>query len=533
MAMIRKEDALLLNTPALKGAVLEDVSVNSVQKKIKRGRCDWVDAAHGLGGTVHSVGMRTVRITDQATWTKWKHDPDSIPVYLLQFISTNKGDESDEMKLYSPPERYLPGENFIIQDIDRMGAIFLTTKEGQSDLAFSVKGKHVIGFAESDDYILEDVEQHDNTQYVKDFAPNHLKNVLYPHTSAGSGKSIGEMVHYESQLKSATLFSHKIAQMQIGGGGSVLIWRAADARGAKSIIYVGCGFKTSLGLGVVMEMSPEGVIMKWRELWDQLYFDSNYPCVIQAMYKYDVLETDIERAEPVHHDSILQVFEILPLALAQPQDMFGKGARFVVGAVSVKSAGPISIYGLKQIEGEELLQCLYDQASRTPNMNLSAYLDPLRAAIEDGLQYIAEHKIEQSRKAVSPIEIVLVPGQICMALLHAFTLKSHRKVSYAYNQIAVEFIADDWKAMEQIMNRNAHKTVVPDSGVVVVGAPKFKWMLLPYSKLVLSLKYYKLESHGGSISHIDTSGNGSREFRTRLSDRQICSCCLRKNCVCA
>ena len=171
-----------------------------------------------------------------------------------------------------------------------------------------------------------DVEQHENTQYVKDFAPNHLKHVLYPHTSAGSGKSIGEMVHYESQLKSATLFSHKIAQMQIGGGGSVLIWRAADARGAKSIIYVGCGFKTSLGLGVVMEMSPEGVIMKWRELWDQLYFDSNYPCVIQAMYKYDVLETDIERAEPVHHDSILQVFEILPLALAQPQDMFGKGA---------------------------------------------------------------------------------------------------------------------------------------------------------------------------------------------------------------
>ena len=97
--MIRKEDALLLNTPALKGAVLEDVSVNSVQKKIKKVRCDWLDAAHGLGGTVHSVGMRTVRITDQATWTKWKHDPDSMPVYLLQFISTNKGDESDEMKL--------------------------------------------------------------------------------------------------------------------------------------------------------------------------------------------------------------------------------------------------------------------------------------------------------------------------------------------------------------------------------------------------------------------------------------------------
>ena len=63
--------------------------------------------------------------------------------------------------------RYFAGENFIVEDIDRIGVIFLTTKEGQSDLAFSVKGKNVIGFAESDDYILEDVAQHDNTQYVK------------------------------------------------------------------------------------------------------------------------------------------------------------------------------------------------------------------------------------------------------------------------------------------------------------------------------------------------------------------------------
>ncbi len=68
----------------------------------------------------------------------------------------------------------------------------------------------------------------------------------------------------------------------------------------------------------------------------------------------------VERAEPVGHDSILQVVEILPLALSQLQDMFGKGARFIVGTVSVKSAGPISIYGVKQVEGEDLLQCLYD-----------------------------------------------------------------------------------------------------------------------------------------------------------------------------
>ena len=221
----------------------------------------------------------------------------------------------------------------------------------------------------------------------KDFARDHLKNELYPHTPAGSGKSIGEMVHYESQLKSATLFSHKIAQRQSGGAvTAVLNWSAEVALGVKSIIYIGCGFQTSMGLGVVTEMSQEGVIMKWRELWDQLYFDSNCPCVIQAMNQHDVLETNVERNKPVPHKSILRVFEIMPLALAQPHDMFGKGACFIVGVVRVESAQPISIYGLEQVTGEDLLQCLHDQVSLTPSMNLSAYLDPLRAAIEDGLQ---------------------------------------------------------------------------------------------------------------------------------------------------
>ncbi len=126
-----------------------------------------------------------------------------------------------------------------------------------------------------------------------------------------------------------------------------------------------------------------------------------------------------------------------------------------------------------------------------------------------------------------------------MAILFEFGLKSHRTATYTSNQIAVEYNdAKDpsgkscWKALEKIMLRKAHKTAVPDSGIVVVGAPKFKWMMLPCSKLVLSLKYYKLESPGGSIAHLDTSGNGSREFKSKLSDPDICSVCLRKYCVC-
>ncbi len=63
----------------------------------------WEDAADGLGGTVRAFGMRAVLITDQVIWNQWKSDPASMPVYLLQFISTNKEEESHEMQLYSPP----------------------------------------------------------------------------------------------------------------------------------------------------------------------------------------------------------------------------------------------------------------------------------------------------------------------------------------------------------------------------------------------------------------------------------------------
>ncbi len=76
------------------------------------------------------------------------------------------------------------------------------------------------------------------------------------------------------------------------------------------------------------------------------------------MGNYGVLETNVERLNPIRHDSVHQVLEILPLALAQPHNIFGMGARFIVGAVSVKVSQPISIYGIEKVVGEDLLQCV-------------------------------------------------------------------------------------------------------------------------------------------------------------------------------
>ena len=46
--------------------------------------------------------------------------------------------------------------------------------------------KHVFAFEESDDFILEDVDFHHNTKYVKDFARNQIQVELYPHMPPGS-----------------------------------------------------------------------------------------------------------------------------------------------------------------------------------------------------------------------------------------------------------------------------------------------------------------------------------------------------------
>ena len=60
----------------------------------------------------------TCAFQTQVLWAQWKSDVSSFPMYILKFIATNKGDESDVMKLYSPDVRYYPGSNFIPEEFE-------------------------------------------------------------------------------------------------------------------------------------------------------------------------------------------------------------------------------------------------------------------------------------------------------------------------------------------------------------------------------------------------------------------------------
>ena len=83
-----------------------------------------------------------------------------------------------------------------------------------------------------------------------------------------------------------------------------------------------------------MEMTDTGVITKWRELWNQDYFARTYPQVLKSLRPFFVFETDKERTDHVHPDHIRRVFNVMPAALALPQDMYGQGEVFIVGVVS-------------------------------------------------------------------------------------------------------------------------------------------------------------------------------------------------------
>ena len=78
-----------------------------------------------------------------------------------------------------PPGTILEGENFVIEHIEKEGAVFLENAFG--DLALSVQGNYYIGF-QTNKYVMITAEMEEGTQYVKPFAKDSIRARLHPHT---------------------------------------------------------------------------------------------------------------------------------------------------------------------------------------------------------------------------------------------------------------------------------------------------------------------------------------------------------------
>ena len=498
----------------------------------------WNDASEpSQGGCFFIPGKKLkVRITDEATWIKWKSEGmEHMPGCLLKYLMNEKaiagGEDEVVMDLkFCPEEGYVVGESVTVESIETQGALILTTPQGQSELVFPVIITDVVAFKETD-FILQG-DPYEFQQYLCDLPKNCLRNNVYSYTPLfppGNTKTLGQIVEYNLQLKKPSLLTVQVIRNVLKR--IPLVTVTGQSLGGEFSLSIGMGFQTFDRYGIIMEMSTAGqdtgTITKWRELWDQDHFTRCYPNVLQALRPYSLLETDVLRTDKVQLNFIRRVFKVKPIALLSPQDMNGSGSRFIVGVVSNagNAGGPIVLNGVMAPKGEEVLKMLYDEVILIQKENLEAYLPQLRAGIENGLHAVEDYKPESS-KSPSPFEL-LMPGQLCMSLLYHCTTKSRRKAAFTHNNLTIEYDGD-WRALEPIMGRNARETILSDGCKLVAGQAKFKWMLLPYSRLVVSLSFVKLLSRGGSASHLDTTNAGLREFNSKLNDSKYCKLCLHR-----
>ena len=296
-------------------------------------------------------------------------------------------------------------------------------------------------------------------------------------------------------------------------------------------IFVGMGFRTEDNLlGAVKALDVKGRITRWQELWDQDSINS-FPCTVQAMRRFYVLETDRERQDKIEAYRIASTFLIMPIALVSRQEMYFQGNVCVVGTVKTNNGAAFDLYGLEKVPAEQLLECLHYKTSVFERINLFSFLMPLRAAIDNFIVNSACSRPEDSARDHNTLDLSYsIPGPVCMAVLFAFTVPHSRVSDFSKNCLTVSF-PDDWFSLEKIMGRNAHMTQVPALGgnFFEAGGPKFKMMILPVSKIVMTLRYAKLLSQGASGAVLNNEGSASaaREFNARLREPWLCYLCLR------
>lgn len=283
----------------------------------------WNDSPTGHGGTLYFVDRMKLHIKDQETWEKWKTDADrNVPQYcILNYLYQSTG---DDMELKCPDERYKVGETVIVENISTDGARILVTKEMQAEFAFAATLIDVVAFSQTD-FIMQG-SPYEGTHYCYDLPKNYLKNMLYPFVPPipqGNTKCIGDMAVYNPELKAATLYTANVIRAKKETRSPFNTIYVTGLTGGLSI-HVGKGFETTGMLGIAMEVSDTGVITQWRELWNQAHFTRNYPHVLKSLRPFSVLETDKERTDHVRPEHIRRVFNVMPAALAGPQDMHGR-----------------------------------------------------------------------------------------------------------------------------------------------------------------------------------------------------------------
>ena len=315
--------------------------------------------------------------------------------------------------------------------------------------------------------------------------------------------------------------------------------------GSRVRISVGHAFENVRGdLGIVMQMESDGIISKWRVLYNQANFDKLLPGALAALRPFYVVETNLTSTDHVQPKDVKRVFLNKNPQLVQAHDLKGTGDVFTVGKAEfgfddnylIPSMGafphrPMILCGLPAPSADELVRAVNLEQKFFGEQNCAKYSPVIAVQIEDAILSSAWDRFEEKGRGFGPLELHGVPVSVMVSLLHqnigpgghtSRVLKSC--ISVAPN--------DGWNdsGMIALMGRNARTTDIPSMGVSVeLGPPTFKYRLLPFEKVVVVYGYFKLLNLARTAIIQDNLGSVSakRDVASTMGDHMRCSLCLR------
>jgi hypothetical protein len=134
---------------------------------------------------------------DTEIFMRWIRDGNFIPLFLLEYMRKHKG---EDMRLLKDKLDGLNGACFVHEELSQDGPLFLVTKHGQSDLAFSGTGydAQILSPRYS---VIGQLQQH--TTYAVDLPPKMLDNWVHK-TRVGCGYMVGDRIRFMLDLKPVT-----------------------------------------------------------------------------------------------------------------------------------------------------------------------------------------------------------------------------------------------------------------------------------------------------------------------------------------
>jgi hypothetical protein len=290
------------------------------------------------------------------------------------------------------------------------------------------------------------------------------------------------------------------------------------------MMFVGQGFVTSQNVkGQILGLDSKGNVSAYKRLYDQKSLDELFPRAVTAMKSNWVMISSQVSCDQIPIGSIVRLNMVLPVALTSTNrsDNF-----FIAGVLqfpppSISSdvlrepkTRPVQGFGVQSVNPRDLIQMIHQITTLTATCDLKSFLPALRAQLEDFILQSSVRKAEDdvSIRKKNTLDITAVPPEVVVALLHDMTPadKDSRSVGYCENVLSIEWAAG-WDVLESVFGRNCSRTEIPALGgnIFEAGKPRFKYLLLPFPKVELSLQYTKLLSAGAMMeiwSNKDTDG---------------------------